>query len=1104
MQIPFALVFALHVAAVAEQNWVQASDFTRSSFMQDAQAFIANFDAEDSSEDSSAASAEAPRSQRSNLRRAADHSLESRGHAGRGSAGLIQFHGAATSVSHLRQKTQKKAALQTAAAGAISAQSALSSELAAAKVEAARAAATARAEQASSTRLKTELTKSIRSQYSLRMRLKEVGTEAHERLAQLLKQLEVAKAAARRSELLLRSEIKKEAAKLKVAEESEIKLRNQLAAAETASITASRGAAAAAAKEAAATKEYQRTARKSTEQLKHMQQASAKETRLLREELKQEQQADAKVQSKLKEQIGALQKAASKERLQLESQIKDAQRATEKVQDDLEAEKLSEKLLQANITRTQQSAEISAAETRKERMGLLVQVSELQEQSSTAQKKAAAAAQAAEVVKQKAQEQLKEEAAAAKHQEVERQHRISALLQETQAAHANLTAAATAATAARHQVAALQAALSKKEEQLRVGMLESNDLRAARDIATKGEATFQRMDLAAEASLKEVRQEMSLTRNELQEVKIQLASRVKDADSLSTKCKGLEARLASLKKSTAASEARVNQEMHETMLSATSKVRELQEQNDQFNAELKKEKKALELAKEESAKAKDTLMQETDASLRDSQRADNLQTVLQQAQKDADANEQRSAELTRQVEALKEERDRAKEAITRSSSTQADLATKAETLEASRKSQQTKVLQVEAENKKMKAQVHDLTGEEQRGDELEEELVGLRQTMQRKNSEEAQMAKNLEMLRSLKDHYSTEYESSKNETDVWHQKVEDIEADLKKTKQQLESRTKSLEKAKGRAKEARSQEDEYFEENSRLDQQDEALNAKLNEVTSAANSSQAENKRLRQRVEDLKTEETREKANSHAAWVENESQLMQARRDLKLSERVNENLQAEIQRTQAMLSDKEWQTLGLPPRKKAAKGQAAPKVATSAASSHEAPPPPAPVKPAAQPAAAEHKPTAAVVPLAEGTETGPVAEPLTPQVGHVKVWEPTDVAAKPPAKKLRASQHKHTLPAVAQDKQDTPSQPVVPAAPKPRDPSPPSSPLPVKAAVVAKVEKAAPTQALLPGEPQKPNDDAVATLASVTAPKPATSRSALQKLADFFSSPLQR
>jgi len=425
------------------------------------------------------------------------------------------------------------------------------------------------------------------------------------------------------------------------------------------------------------------------------------------------------------------------------------------------------------------------------------------------------------------------------------------------------------------------------------------------------------------------------------------------------------------------------------------------------------------------------------------------------------------------------------------------------------------------------------------------------------------MAKNLETLRTLKDSYSAQIETSRQETDTWHQKVDGLSSNLKKTQTKLEKRTAQRNKALERAKEARSQEDEYFEENSRLQQQDDAVNVKLTDVGAAANHSQAENTVLNQKVEDLKSEEAREKANSHAAWVQNQGELMQSRRDLKLSMGVNRNLQAELQRTQAALSDKERQTLGLPALKKATKA----KTAATAGNTQTVAPAPEVVAPAPE-VVEVIAPAPVVVPLVEKHEEGPAAAPLTPQVSHVKVWETTAEAAKPKhvhskptpvvAKVAPVKVAPKVTPVVAKVAPVKVAPKVTPVvakvapvkvAPKvtpvvakvaPMKVAPKATPvvakvepakmvvkaLPVVAKAVAKAEpvkkaaavpaptqlkkvkvtivKAATPAPLLSGEPQKPIDDAAATLASVTDPKPPAQHSALQKLAEFFASPLQR
>jgi len=98
---------------------------------------------------------------------------------------------------------------------------------------------------ATSMQLKTQLAQAVQAQYTLRRRLKEVGTQTRKTLGLFLKQLKIAKAGSKRSEIKLRSEVQKANAKWKKAEASESELRKQLVAAKALALSARRAAAAA-------------------------------------------------------------------------------------------------------------------------------------------------------------------------------------------------------------------------------------------------------------------------------------------------------------------------------------------------------------------------------------------------------------------------------------------------------------------------------------------------------------------------------------------------------------------------------------------------------------------------------------------------------------------------------------------------------------------------------------------------------------------------------------------------------------------------------------------------------------------------------------------
>jgi len=283
---------------------------------------------------------------------------------------------------------------------------------------------------------------------------------------------------------------------------------------------------------------------------------------------------------------------------------------------------------------------------------------------------------------------------------------------------------------------------------------------------------------------------------------------------------------------------------------------------------------------------------------------------------------------------------------------------------------------------------------------------------------------------------------------------------------------------------ARQQEDEYFEENTQLTQQAEQLKERASEAEEQVNTTADENRKLRDETDSLKADQDREQRNSHAAWVENERELVQSRRDLETAKMLGTTEHAELMRTRALLTDAQRKTLGLP--------AAAPPTPTKAgvtATLHaaaKATPIQYKGRAAVTAEATEIAATAARVPIASTAtsasgsmstkpepatvsvslrlprsttgsqdKSGAAASPLTPQLGHVKVWGKASTA------------HLRAGPA---------QQPTAASATK--------------------------SPALLPGEPNRPNTDPAVTLAS--AEEAASSpQSALQRLADYFAAPPQ-
>merc|ERR1719282_2212504 len=125
---------------------------------------------------------------------------------------------------------------------------------------------------------------------------------------------------------------------------------------------------------------------------------------------------------------------------------------------------------------------------------------------------------------------------------------------------------------------------------------------------------------------------------------------------------------------------------------------------------------------------------------------------------------------------------------------------------------------------------------------------------------------------------------------------------------------RTQERAMEREQSARSEEEEYSTENAQLQSQDEQLTQQVKAQTAEATQSQAEVEALREQVKELRSSRAMHERSSHAAWVANERELIQARRDLQLAQALHQNLKTELSRTRTLLTDPQRRTLGLPPK----------------------------------------------------------------------------------------------------------------------------------------------------------------------------------------------
>lgn len=331
--------------------------------------------------------------------------VKSAGHKSMSAALLDEKHGMKASVHDGAKSFQHGAASVSQTAKTAKATRAVSGQF---KVKASHVAASASDD---SNHLKSQLAQAVRVQYSLRMRLKQISGEARKSLAQLLKQIQAAKAGAQRSEIKLQKQVKQEIAERKKAEASEKELSKQLSATKVLAISAGKAASVAASKAIAKAKSDHEAVNKLREEFQkevaHLKQEEAEALSARHTAAKDE----AASKSKLREKMRISQEQATKEINMLKDQLHQSKQELAKIRsqftDKAEAHQLETKLrndLQKESA-ARKTAEASAGELRKQ----LVAAKAAALSASGAAAAAAATAAAKEKSDREAVSKLREE-----------------------------------------------------------------------------------------------------------------------------------------------------------------------------------------------------------------------------------------------------------------------------------------------------------------------------------------------------------------------------------------------------------------------------------------------------------------------------------------------------------------------------------------------------------------------------------------------------------------------------------------------------------------------------------------------------------------------
>lgn len=355
------------------------------------------------------------------------------------------------------------------------------------------------------------------------------------------------------------------------------------------------------------------------------------------------------------------------------------------------------------------------------------------------------------------------------------------------------------------------------------------------------------------------------------------------------------------------------QDMRQT---AAAKLHAVEQKVQSMTAELRREKQAEAQAVNDVAKAKDTLMQETGQSLQAAQRVESLGAELAEANKAAAQNGKQVTMLSEQVAVLQKEKAHAQDVVKQMQVKDAELHSKMYALQTAFKRADHQAKQAANESQKLHDQLAEVSVDAQRADALQEQVRTLSTAAAANTTKERDLEEQMQRVRQLKDHYSSELEVAQNQSDTWQAKAEDLDRKLLESEREETAVARQRDAAIDRVRQARSEADEYYEENNKLQQQNQDLESQLKERLSQSNTNQAEVDALKVEVKQLRDEDAKEKATSHAAFMRSEDEISKVKKDTRDADAIKVRTEDQVMRIQQVLTDEQRKKLGLPPAPK--------------------------------------------------------------------------------------------------------------------------------------------------------------------------------------------
>jgi len=632
---------------------------------------------------------------------------------------------------------------------------------------------------------------------------------------------------------------------------------------------------------------------------------------------------------KLAVQLAAESKEETKEALELKektfevrklkAELSSATQEKDSLQTILSAEHANLLEHKANSSRAAAMVNSEARSIKHDRQGFLDQIVDITADESKLKKTKNAEDKKVNDLKKQAHLQLALKLKETVQQEDAHNKKVSLLLQESESDRVSLRSLTWDTKAAKVHAASLRKDAANMALRLRFVMDQADDLKTARDAAVLADTRLKKDNADKKGKVVSTREQISSLRKSLAVAQKAAASGEAKATRLEARRVALASQLQAALKAEDTVRAQGQTELHATMLSAAGKIRVLEDDKEGLSEQLGSQKALLQTAAAESASAKQAETSEATQELRALRKVAALSDALTAAQKASDASKHRVAELSGSVATLQEERNTAVSTLAQRLAVFSATQAKVEQLESTVSKEGSQDKTFSGMNTQLAAQISALSGQTERANVLAVGITALQAADRKKTARNDQLTRQMETLQNIKESEGTDLETARNESSTWGASAKDLEQQLADAKAELLASQKQRVSAMQKAKEASSQEDKYFEDNFRLQDQSKALSTQLQGVLVASNRSEDEEQKMRQQMVDMRGDQARDQRNSAAALEDVQRELAHAEDHASEAVSIRSVLQGELSTTRLVLDDQQRRRLGLPPAATAAK-----------------------------------------------------------------------------------------------------------------------------------------------------------------------------------------